>query len=535
MIRINQIKIPVEKNLQDHKKILKNKASKILRIDVNFIKEVIIRKKSIDARKKHEIFYVYTADFLIENENRIRFKGNDISIVNSKDYIFPYSNTSETIDRPIIIGLGPAGLFCGYILAKAGFKPIIFERGKRIEERTEDVAKFWKTGILDPESNVQFGEGGAGAFSDGKLATLIKDKNGRNKEVLKTFVDFGADEDILYDNKPHIGTDKLVKVVAGIRDAIIKYGGEIHYGSKVDSFEIKNQRIEAIYCNGKRIDARRVILAPGHSARDTFTVLSNQKVPMEPKAFSVGFRVMHPQSIIDNNQYGEDYMKYSLPVSSYKLTSIQNGRGVYSFCMCPGGYVVNASSESGMVAVNGMSYHDRGSGIANSAIVVQVSPADFESDDILSGIAFQRKLEKKAFDIAKGKIPVQKYGDFKKSVIQTDDCEYILDFTPACRGDYEYCELSGIMPQELNVCFINGMEDFGRRIKHFNDGNVILAGIESRTSSPVRIVRNDKGMSDIVGLYPCGEGAGYAGGITSAAMDGIFIAEMVASNILNKD
>ena len=536
MIRVSQIRVGADIPIKQHLEIIRKKVAKKLRINADSVTDMSIFRRSLDARKNRDICFVYSVDVNISDEDRIHTKDPDISKISVRNYSFPYSCATELSkdQRPVIIGMGPAGLFCAYMLARAGFKPIVFERGKRIEERTKDVEKFWEGEELDPSSNVQFGEGGAGAFSDGKLNTLIKDKNGINKEVLRIFADHGADEEIMYDSKPHIGTDRLTEVVRNIRESILSFGGEIFYQTCIDGFEYDDDGIKAIYAGERRIKANSVVLAIGHSARDTFKILKDRDVPMEPKAFAVGFRVMHPQHVIDENQYGKDFEPYELPVASYKLTYQSKERGVYSFCMCPGGYVVNASSEQLMTAVNGMSYHDRDSGVANSAVVVQVNPEDYGGDDILCGLNFQRELENRAYECGHGKIPVQRYGDFKRSVTGRDDTRRTFDLQPVCKGDYEYCELNGIMPQALNECFIEGMEDFGHKIKGFNDGNTIMAGIESRTSSPVRILRDNKGMSQIAGLFPCGEGAGYAGGITSAAMDGIFIAERIAARIMGE-
>ena len=525
MIKINQIKISSSIELNEHSNAIRKKICKKLNICSSDIESFSIIKRSIDARK-NEINYVYSVVCSLNKDIKINLKDNDISRYTDENYVFPAPFYNGK-DRPVIIGLGPAGLFCAYMLVKNGYKPIIFERGKCVDKRTEDVEKFWETGILDTKSNVQFGEGGAGTFSDGKLNTLVKDKSGRNKEVLKVFVEFGAPEEILYDNKPHIGTDILKDVVKNMSSYIVENGGEIHYETCIDKFEINNGKVQAIYAGDVKFQTNNVVLAIGHSARDTFEILHQLHVPMESKAFAVGFRVMHPQEIIDLNQYGS--IDNNLPVASYKVTS-NFERGVYSFCMCPGGFVVNASSEDKRLAVNGMSYHARDSKVANSAIIVQVSPEDYDSDEVLAGMYWQRKLEEKAYSLANGKIPIQHYGDFKQAVLGEDNSNYALDFEPQCKGDWAYADISSILPEELNKSFIKGMEYFGRKITHFNDGNAILAGVESRTSSPVRINRDEEGQSAIRGLYPCGEGAGYAGGITSAAMDGIYIAERIALN-----
>lgn len=525
MIKINQIKVSASIDLDEHINVISRKVAKKLNIKSSDIGDIYIIKRSIDARKD-EINYVYSVVCDIPSNIKISSKDKDISTYDEDNYVFPAPQYSGN-NRPIIVGMGPAGLFCAYMLVKNGFKPILFERGKCVDDRTNDVEKFWETGILDVSSNVQFGEGGAGTFSDGKLNTLVKDKFGRNKEVLKVFVQFGAPKEILYDNKPHIGTDILKNVVKNMSKYISDNGGDIHYHSCVDKFEFSNDQITAIYANGVKYETNTVVLAIGHSARDTFEILNSINVPMEAKAFAVGFRVMHPQHIIDVNQYGNVYK--NLPVASYKVTS-NFERGVYSFCMCPGGYVVNASSEDKRLAVNGMSYHARDSKVANSAIIVQVTPKDYGSDDVLAGMYWQRKLEEKAYVLGNGKIPIQRYKDYKTNAIGDSNSTAELEFEPECKGKWIYTDLSTIFPDEINHSFIKGMEYFGKKIKYFNDGNTILAGVESRTSSPVRINRDEDGQSRIKGIYPCGEGAGYAGGITSAAMDGIFIAEKIALN-----
>ncbi len=529
MIKINQIKVSSKLPLDKHEEEITKKLTKKLNIKQSDIKSLEILKRSIDARKD-EVNYVYSLAIDVAASLRLSKNDRDISPYEAGSYEFPKFDASLIKSRPVVIGLGPAGLFCAYMLAKNGFRPIVLERGKCVDDRTKDVEHFWATGVLDTESNVQFGEGGAGSFSDGKLNTLVKDKVGRNKEVLRVLVECGAPAEILYDNKPHIGTDILKTVVKNLSDKIREMGGEIHYQSKVTDFEINNNSISAVFCNEKRYETDTVVLAIGHSARDTFELLKELEIDIEAKAFAVGFRVMHPQDIIDINQYGPGYEELELPVSSYKVTSNLD-RGVYSFCMCPGGYVVNASSEEGRLVVNGMSYHKRDSKVANSAIIIQVTPKDYESEDCLAGMYWQRKLEEKAYQLAAGRIPLQKYGEFKakNSGLKNGGAHFELE--PAVKGGYEYCDLGHILPEELNKNFINAMEFFAKKIDHFNDDNVIMAGIESRSSSPIRINRDETANSSVKGLYPCGEGAGYAGGITSAAMDGIYIAEMIAKNL----
>lgn len=542
MIRIHQIKLDPKHSKED----IFNKSAKILKIPRSEILNVNIVKQSIDARKKPDIFYVYTVDVCVSNEKKCKLqseiKQGKVSIIEKKEYSFPNLGAKKLAHRPVIIGTGPAGLFCGYFLAKNGYRPILLERGKCVEERKKDVSLFWEQGILNEESNVQFGEGGAGTFSDGKLNTLVKDKDGRNYEVLKVFVLNGAKESILYENKPHIGTDVLCNVVKNMRTQIEQWGGEVHFESKVTDIRISTingkRKISAVCINNQDwLETENVVLAIGHSARDTFSMLLNKEVPMQCKSFAVGFRVEHKQSMINENQYGNANLSL-LPVADYKLTAkTKNGRGVYSFCMCPGGYVVNASSEHNRLAVNGMSYSGRDGINANSAIIVSVTPDDFDSEHPLAGVSFQQKLEEKAYLLANGKIPVQRFGDFKAYVKgsfdiikkeQEENCSKNDLLLPQIKGQWAFADLSKLLPKALNESFVEGMECFGNTIKGFSNDDTILSGVESRTSSPVRIDRNDMMQSEIEGLYPCGEGAGYAGGITSAAMDGLRIAETIA-------
>ncbi|MCH5342550.1 MAG: FAD-dependent oxidoreductase [Acetatifactor sp.] len=552
MIRVTQVKLRTEHTQEQ----LSKRVAELLRVPVQNIQKLEIQRQSIDARKKPELFYSYTVDVELNNEDKVLKKAahgkgvsGQIKKMTDVSYCFPKSGQVVQKHPTVIVGIGPAGLFCGYFLALHGYRPILLERGRDVESRLQDVERFWQTGILDPVSNVQFGEGGAGTFSDGKLNTLVKDKDGRNRAVLETFVHFGAKGSILYEAKPHIGTDVLGHVVKAMRKEIIRLGGEVHFESQVTEVLIKNGAVNGVMINGEReLPCEQLVLAIGHSARDTFFMLQEKQVPMEAKSFAVGFRVEHPQEMINLSQYG---VKESgkLGAAAYKVTAkTSSGRGVYSFCMCPGGYVVNASSEEGHLAVNGMSYSGRDGVNANSAIIVSVTPQDYGSDEPLSGIAFQRKLEEKAYRLAKGKIPVQRYGDFReavkgsaksgaepekiKAMQPADDNLKIADtsrITPQCKGDYEWADLSSILPEECNQAFVEGMEVFGRQIKGFDRSDTVLLGVESRTSSPVRICRGENLQSDGVrGLYPCGEGAGYAGGITSAAMDGIRVAEKIA-------
>ncbi len=536
MIRINQVKLPVEHTSDS----LRKKVQELLKYKGTMGVEIV--KRSLDARKKPQLFYVYVVDVTVpeKEESKLlkRCHNHQIQKIEPVKYAFPVKHY-EGQERPVIVGMGPAGLFCGYVLAKAGFRPILLERGKCVEERSRDVEAFWETGHLNTESNVQFGEGGAGTFSDGKLNTLIKDKYGRNKEVLRIFVKHGAPEEILYDYKPHIGTDILKDIVRSMREEILALGGEVRFEAKVTDLVIIEDRIKGLVLNGKEeLPAEHVVLALGHSARDTFSMLFMQKVAMEAKPFAIGMRVEHPQELINLSQYGKKEAG-ALGNAIYKLTAeTSEKRGVYTFCMCPGGYVVNASSEEGRLAVNGMSYSGRNSANANSAVIITITPEDYGDPlNPLSGVTFQRKLEEKAYQIGNGKVPVERYGSFKRAVWGTklketpDETEAseMEKFTPCIKGQWTEAPVHEILPDALNRAFVEGMEAFGKKLCSFNGDEVFVEGIESRTSSPVRILRTDSAQSlTVEGLYPCGEGAGYAGGITSAAMDGIFVAEQLA-------
>ncbi|MBD5525225.1 MAG: NAD(P)-binding protein [Lachnospiraceae bacterium] len=531
MIRVNQIKVPLS---HSHEDIL-YKTAKILRVAPERILSWQIVKKSIDARKKPEIMVIYSVDVRVDAQDRVlrACKSQQVQAVTEKPYIFPAEGEEQLGYRPIIVGTGPAGLFCGYLLAKHGYRPLILERGGCVEERQRDVEKFWQEGVLNPSSNVQFGEGGAGTFSDGKLNTLVKDKYGRNREVLRIFAENGAPEDILYEAKPHIGTDILCKVVRSMREQISAWGGEIRFHAQVTELCIDRNRVTGVIVNGgETIACEAVILAIGHSARDTFEMLYEKRVPMEAKSFAVGLRMEHPRRLIDRMQYGVEEHPL-LPAASYKVTAqTSSGRGVYSFCMCPGGYVVNASSESGKLAVNGMSYSGRNGDNSNSAMIVTVTPQDYRDDSPLAGIAFQRELEEKAYRIGGGAVPVERYGDYRCAVTgQPSKASIIMeeypDFAPAVKGEYHRAPVYDILPKNLNEALVEGIDLIGQKMHGFADSGAYLSGIESRTSSPVRITRDETGQSVIRGLYPCGEGAGYAGGITSAAMDGMMVAEKI--------
>lgn len=563
MIRITQLKLPITHTEEE----LRGKVAKTLRVDPSRLGEIRIRKQSIDARKKSEVFYVYTVDVTLREDQNQRVNvshilkkvnSNNIMLTNEQEYAFPNPGDRPLSHPPVIVGSGPAGLFCAYALASMGYAPIVLERGKQVQQRSRDVAEFWRTGRLLPDSNVQFGEGGAGTFSDGKLTTLVKDPAGRSRMVLSSFIRFGAPERIAYEAKPHIGTDVLVAVIEEMRREIIRLGGTFLFETCLVDLICEKNRICGVACRRKdnstiQIDTDLLVLAIGHSARDTFTMLYEKGVPMEAKSFAVGFRVEHPQEMISIRQYGEKAAAL-LPPAPYKVTAnLENGRGVYSFCMCPGGYVVNASSEQNMLAVNGMSYSRRDGHNANSAIIVSVTPDDFEKElkktelsaagvpnqlnsvealqpnsagtliHPLLGVAFQRSLERKAYELGAGRIPQQLFGDFE----QGQESRTYGGFESAARGGTSFAPLHELFGEDLKQSFIQGMHRFAKAIPDFDRYDCILSGVESRTSSPVRITRNETFMSSLAGLYPCGEGAGYAGGIMSAAMDGLKVAEAI--------
>lgn len=533
MIRINQLKLSVGHTKADMKK----KAAKMMRIPEDKILSLVPVRQSLDARKKNELLYIYSLNATVSGKEGAVIKNAknvNVMLNTEKPYRFPEHGQEPLCHRPVIVGFGPAGMFCGLMLARAGFSPLILERGEDVDSRTQKVEAFWRGGELNPESNVQFGEGGAGTFSDGKLNTLVKDPSGRNKKVLEILAEAGADPSITYVNKPHVGTDILSRVVKNIRQEIIRLGGEIRFGCKLTDFSeaggrlisvTVSQREEGGFYREETIPAQAVVLAIGHSARDTFRMLSEKSLDLQAKAFAVGLRIQHPQKQINFSQYGVEEPG-SLGAASYKLTKqTSSGRGIYSFCMCPGGFVVNASSETGRLAVNGMSNHDRAGTNANSALIVTVTPEDFPNPGPLGGVEFQRRLEEAAFNCGKGKIPVQLYGDFKAGTLS----RAFGDVEPAFKGGYSFGNLREVLNPSLTDAMTEGIDSFGRIIDGFDRPDAILAGIESRTSSPVRIPRTPELESAVRGLYPCGEGAGYAGGITSAAMDGIRTAEMIVT------
>ena len=527
MIRINQIKC----NINEPEQNISGKIRKLLKLKDNTEFKYEIIKKSVDARKKDKLMYIYCVNVSVKglNEKDIikRLNDNNIMLTSDAKYSFPQVSLNKDT-RITIIGSGPAGLFCGLFLARAGFNPVIFERGSDVHQRTAIVNAFWETGVLDIQTNVQFGEGGAGTFSDGKLNTVVKEKNGMIRKVLETFVEFGAPQDILYDAKPHIGTDILRNVVYNIRKEIERLGGAVHFNSQMTNIYLSNGTIKGIQINKTTdYECDKLVLALGHSARDTFELLKTKGLAMETKAFAIGMRVEHPQSLINNFAYGND-ISSPLPVPSYKVTAkASNDRGVYSFCMCPGGYVVNASSEENRLCVNGMSYSKRDGVNANSAIIVTISPQDYYKDDVLDGVKFQRMLEEKAFKAGNGMVPYQLNEDF----IAGKASDSYGNVIPQIKGKSMPSNLREIFPEYVCESVIDGMKSFDKMINGFNMPDAVFSGVESRTSSPVRMTRDDILQSiSIKGIYPCGEGAGYAGGITSAAVDGIKIAQAIAES-----
>lgn len=489
---------------------------------------VTLVRQSLDARKKQDIHYICTVHIRVSEEKALcrRLKNRRISQVEERVYRPPESGAMKLPHRPVVVGAGPAGLFAALLLAENGYRPILLERGAPVEERLADVKAFWDGGLLNPESNVQFGEGGAGTFSDGKLNTQVKDPAGRIRKVLTSFTDAGADPGILYLNKPHIGTDVLQTVVRNIRGRILQLGGEVRFHTQVSGLRITGGQLAGLELQtpgGKEsLAAETVVLAIGHSARDTFAMLTRHSIPIRAKSFAIGLRIEHPQDRINQAQYGADPPP-SLPPADYKLTAKAGGRGVYSFCMCPGGQVVNASSEPEMLAVNGMSSFARAGRNANAALIVTVRPEDFPEEGPLGGIAFQRKLERQAYQEGKGSIPVQLWKDFQEDRKTTALGEVVPDLC----GAYSFGNLRNVLPETISHSLIEAMEKFGRTIPGFDREDAVLSGVESRTSSPVRIERDEHMESSLKGLFPCGEGAGYAGGITSAAVDGIKAAEEI--------
>ena len=525
MIIINDIHIPLDGITADWKTV----AARELKISEKSIKSASLYRKSVDARKKSDVHFCCSIVLEVLGDESVAVKrSKKARIFDNEKYVWQRSHSSPV--RPIIVGFGPAGMFAALTLARAGLCPIIIERGEDVDKRQKSVNEFFAGGKLCPESNVQFGEGGAGTFSDGKLGTGIK--NIRCRAVLEEFARFGADPKILIDAKPHVGTDKLVKIVKNLREEVISLGGEVRFSTKLEGIKIVNGRLTEITIleDGKPriLPCSFLVLATGHSARDIFYMLGENGIDMERKPFSVGARIEHKRADIDRALYGSFAGHPALGAADYKLAAhLGNGKGVYSFCMCPGGVVVNASSEEGGIAVNGMSYAARNAENSNSAILADIRPDELPGDDIFAGIKLQKAIEEKAFSIASGAVPIQYFGAISGE--KTDAEHKVL---PSVLPRTAECNIREVLPSEIADSLIEGIKIFGKKIEGFDSPNAVLTFPETRSSSPIRILRDEGFESPAAkGLFPCGEGAGYAGGIMSAAVDGIKTAEAVIAAI----
>ena len=534
MIRITELRLPVNHAPEE----LEAAILKRLSISSKDLVRFTVFKRSHDARKNTALSFIYTIDLSIKDEEKVLKKwGYDPHVRPSPDTSYHYvaKAPAELKKRPVVIGFGPCGIFAALILAQMGFKPIVLERGKQVRERTQDTWGLWRKKILNPESNVQFGEGGAGTFSDGKLYSQIKDPKFYGRKVIEEFIKAGAPEEIAYVAKPHIGTFRLVGMVEKIRQEIIDLGGEIRFQQKVISFDIQDGQLRGLRLeSGEVVEADHVVLALGHSARDTFKALHQAGVYIEPKPFSVGFRIEHPQSLIDKARLGPHAGNPLIGAADYKLVHhAKNGRAVYSFCMCPGGTVVAATSEENRVVTNGMSQYSRNERNANAGIVVNVDPSDYgaSAENPLAGIDFQRALESKAFELG-GKTyeaPGQLVGDFIAGRPSHEFGRVIPSYKPGVH----LTDLAEALPSFAIEAMREALPAFEKQIKGFSMPDAVLTGVETRTSSPIRITRGTNYQSlNVKGLYPAGEGAGYAGGILSAGVDGIKVAEALALDML---
>ena len=538
MLRLSEAKLPIEHTEADLTALVLTR----LHLAEGELTGYTVFKRSVDARKAPIILFTYILDVSVTDEASVlkRLKGDrNVSLSPDLSYKFVARAPAHVSKRPVVIGMGPAGLLAGLILAQSGFRPLILERGKAVRERTKDTFGFWRRREFNPESNVQFGEGGAGTFSDGKLYSQIKDPKNYGRKVLDEFVKAGAPADILYAARPHIGTFRLVSMVEKMRATILSLGGEIRFESRVTDIEIADGCVRGVVlADGEHIETDHLVLAIGHSARDTFQMLHDRGVYIEPKPFSIGFRIEHPQSLIDRARYGDHAGNRLLGAADYRLVHhASNGRSVYSFCMCPGGTVVAATSEPGRVVTNGMSQYSHDERNANAGIVVGITPEDFpvepnSSDSPLAGIALQRHWESRAYEVGGGTYdaPGQLVGDFLAGRPSVAFGDVLPSYTPGVH----LCDLSTALPDYAIEAIREALPVFGKQIRDFDRPDVVLTGVETRTSSPIRIKRNDDDLQsvNVRGLYPAGEGAGYAGGILSAAVDGIKVAEAVSLSMV---
>ena len=525
MIRIREIALPPEHNPAQ----LNFEAARLLRISNSKVRRLRIVRRSVDARKKPDVKIVYTVDVMVDgNENKIlKQSGCKRAAIAPVSFYKPPKSAPEMQKRPVVVGFGPAGMFAALILALAGLRPLVLERGADALTRHEKVETFWRTGQLDEKTNVQFGEGGAGTFSDGKLNTGVN--NPRIQWILEQFVAAGAGEDIFFDAKPHVGTDVLLTVVQNLRQRIISLGGEVRFNTQLASITADNGRVTGLVtAEGEQIETDHIILAIGHSARDTFLQLQQQGIAMEAKPFAMGVRIEHPQGMVDLAQYGCE--NPALPPADYKLVKHLADSTVYTFCMCPGGYVVAAASEEGGIVTNGMSYADRAGDNANAALLVTVNPADFGSDDPLAGMHWQRSIEQAAYrESGSYMAPAQRVADFLRGQPSTG-CGSVK---PTYKPGVHWCDLNRVLPEKITASLKEALPLLEGSLKGFADADAVLTAPETRSSSPVRILREkDKQSPTLQGLFPAGEGAGYAGGIMSAAIDGMECAESLIASLL---